>query len=123
MGFLKVSAKVMNPQQRERSGEVELPVDSGATFTVVPKALVEQIGLSEEAVRQLRTADGRQLERRQGLAYIDIEGHAATVPVILGDEGDSPVLGVTTLEILGLAFDPVKGELKPSEYLYLRMSP
>jgi hypothetical protein len=30
-----------------------------------------------------------------------------------------PVLGVTTLEISGLLCDPVKGDLRPSEYLYL----
>ena len=119
MGFLRVRVRVANPQQRERSAEVELLVDSGATFTVVPKELVEQTALSPEAVRRLRTADGRQLERQQGLAYLEADGHAATVPVIFGDEGDIPVLGVTTLEILGLAFDPVKRELRPSEYLYL----
>lgn len=119
MGFLKVKAKVANPQQRERSGEAELLVDSGATFTVIPKELAQQIALSPEAVRRLRTADGRLLERDQGLAWLQIEEHAATVPVIFGEEGDIPVLGVTTLEILGLAFDPVRGELRPSEYLYL----
>jgi hypothetical protein len=29
------------------------------------------------------------------------------------------VLGVTSLEILGLAFDRVRRELRPSEHLYL----
>ncbi len=59
------------------------------------------------------------MERDQGLAYIEIDGHEGTVPVIQGGDGDIAVLGVTSLEILGLAFDPVRGELRPSEYLYL----
>lgn len=116
MGFLKVKARVANPQQRERSAEAELLVDSGATFTVLPTALVRQLTLSPEAVRRLGTADG---ERQQGLAYVQIDDQGGTVPVIFAEEGDIPVLGVTTLEILGLGFDPVKGELRPSEYLYL----
>ncbi len=119
MGFLRVRARVSNPQQRERGGEAELLVDTGATFTVLPGELARQIALEAEAVRRLRLSDGRTLERDQGLAYLEVDGHAATVPVIFGGEGDIPVLGVTTREILGLAFDPVKGELQPSDYLYL----
>ena len=119
MGFLRVRVSVSHPQERQRKGEAELLVDTGVTFTVLPAAVAQELALQPEAVRRLRTADGRALERSQGLAYVEVDGHAATVPVIFGGEGDIPVLGVTTLEILGLAFDPVKGELHPSEYLYL----
>ncbi len=96
-----------------------LLVDTGATFTVLPSDLWKRISLTPEFTRQLRTADGRMLKREQGLAYVEIEGQAGTVPVIQGADEDIPVLGVTSLEILGLAFDPVKGRLQPSEYLYL----
>ncbi|MCF3653190.1 MAG: hypothetical protein L2C94_003380 [Aigarchaeota archaeon] len=37
------------------------------------------------------------------------EGHT---PVVLGEEGDQPVLGAVTLEILGLILDPFKRELR-----------
>ena len=33
--------------------------------------------------------------------------------VIFGEEGDSNLLGATTLESLGLALDPIRRELKP----------
>lgn len=33
--------------------------------------------------------------------------------MIFGEEGDSVLLGTFTLEVLGLALDPLKRELKP----------
>ena len=119
MGALRVPVKTAHPANRDRAEEIDLLVDTGATFTVLPSDLWRRMGLTSDFTRQLRTADGRVLERAQGLAYLEIDGHAATVPVIEGSDRDVPVLGVTSLEILGLAFDPVKGELQPSEHLYL----
>ncbi len=117
--MLHVSVKVTHPTDRSRTEEIDLLVDTGATFTVLPPKVWEQCHLEAEFTRSLRTADGRILDRRQGLAYVEVNGHRGTVPVIEGGDGDIAVLGVTSLEILGLAFDPVKGELQSSEYLYL----
>ncbi|MDZ4277722.1 MAG: hypothetical protein U1B78_01155 [Dehalococcoidia bacterium] len=119
MGALRVEVTVAKPGDRECSEQIELLVDTDATFTVLPPDVCERIDLTADFTRLLRTADGRVLERDQGNAYVEIEGHAGTVPVVRGSDGDVPVLGVTTLEILGLAFDPVRGELRPSEHLYL----
>ena len=119
MGRLDVGVRVAHPTDRTRAEEVELLVDTGATFTVLPADVWQRIGLTSETTRRLRTADGRVLERPQGLAYIEINSQLGTVPVVQGGEGDISVLGVTSLEILGLAVDPVKRELVPSEHLYL----
>jgi len=40
--------------------------------------------------------------------------------VIFGDEGVY-LLGVVTLEELGLEIDPIKGELKPAELLLMKL--
>ena len=119
MGRVEARMKLTNPAVRERAEELALMVDTGATFTVVPSELWQRIGLTAEFTRRLRTADGRVLERGQGSAYVEIDGHAGVVPVVEAREGDLPVLGVTTLEILGLAVDPVRQQLVPSEHLYL----
>jgi clan AA aspartic protease len=119
MGALKTSVTIANPGEHSRSEEIALLVDTGATFTVLPPDMWQRIGLTSEITRRLRTADGRVLEREQGLAYIEIDGQRGTVPVVQGGQDDMPVLGVTSLEILGLAFDPVRRELVPSEHLYL----
>lgn len=119
MGAVETQVKIANPASRDRSQDLALTVDTGATFTVVPSELWQRLGLTTEFTRRLRTADGRVLERGQGSAYIEIDGQAGVVPVVEGGDSDLPVLGVTTLEILGLAVDPVKQELVPSEHLYL----
>ncbi len=119
MGALQTKVRVANPDEHSRSEEIDLLVDTGATFTVLPPEVWLRVGLMSEITRRLRTADGRVLEREQGLAYVEVDGQRGTVPVVQGGEGDMPVLGVTSLEILGLAFDPVRRELVPSEHLYL----
>jgi hypothetical protein len=40
--------------------------------------------------------------------------------VIFGEEGDEPLLGATTLESLGLVFDPFKRRLLPMRMLIAR---
>ena len=119
MGALRTVVTVASPAEHEKREPIELLVDTGATFTVLPNDVWQRLALEGEVTRRLRTADGRVLEREQGLAYIEINGSRGTVPVVQGNEGDIAVLGVTSLEILGLAFDPVRGELIPSEHLYL----
>jgi len=52
-------------------------------------------------------------------AYIIIEGRRATSIVAIGSEKTPPLLGVTTLELLGLQVVPVTGELKPLELMIL----
>lgn len=98
-------------------------VDTGATFTVIPATVWRRLGLVGEFTRRLRTADGRVVERSQGSAYMEIDGQVGVVPVVEASDGDLPVLGVTALEILGLAVDPVKQQLVPSEHLYLVLRP
>lgn len=60
-------------------------------------------------------ADGTQVTRRTSEAHFrfqDIDGHS---PVILGEPGDEPLMGVITLETLGVVFDPFKRELRPMQ--------
>lgn len=69
MGGLDISVRVANPDTRASTEEIELLVDTGATFTVLPADRWQRLGLTAEFPRRLRTADGRVLERGQGLAY------------------------------------------------------
>jgi len=48
-----------------------------------------------------------------GEARITFRGESATCVVLFGEEGDNNLLGVTTLENLGLIFDPLRQEIMP----------
>jgi len=119
MGFTKANITVSNPLDASRQVELELLVDTGATFTLLPSVTLKEIGVEADVKFKLRTADGRFIERDGSTVWIEVEGKGYRVPVIVGEEEDVPVLGVTTLEILGLEVDPITKRLKPTEYLLL----
>jgi len=48
---------------------------------------------------------------------IEISGKKETVRIAISDVIDRVLIGVTTLEILGFAVDPVTNQLKESMYL------
>lgn len=50
------------------------------------------------------------LERSR--AWIEIMGKSEIIPVLVSDIIDKVLIGVTTLEILGLQVDPITGKLK-----------
>lgn len=54
-------------------------------------------------------------------AYVTIEGKGVTSIVAIADEKTPALLGVTTLELLGLQVDPVTGRLTPLELMILRV--
>jgi predicted aspartyl protease len=52
-------------------------------------------------------------------SYIEIMGRGDSIPIRVLDV-DEPLLGVFTLEALGLAVDPLTGEVKPTRTFIAR---
>ena len=101
-----------------RSREVDLLVDSRATYTVLRKDVWEYLGLKPKRKVTLILADGRRMERPLSEAILELPGHGEYhTPVILGEEGDENLLGTVTLEIFGLVLDPLRRELRPMRVL------
>lgn len=88
-------------------------VDTGATFTKIPMALGQRLGL--EIVRQVEVelADDRVTVRPLALANAEMEGVRSPILVTLAEEAGVPLIGVTTLETLGFKVDPVAERLEP----------
>jgi len=116
MGFVKIRAKVWNIYDPDRVREVEMIVDTGALYSVLPRSLLEELGVNPVEKRMFRLADGRIIEREVGFIGIEVEGRRTYSPVIFGDEGIY-LMGVVTLEGLGLEVDPVTGRLRPTVLL------
>lgn len=111
MGITKVDLKVKNPQNPSKSFKGEFLVDSGASYTVVPKETLKKLGIKPQGEEKFSLVDGRIISRKVGSALYEYEGVERAAPVLFGEKGDNLLLGVFTLEALGLTLDPLKRKL------------
>ena len=118
MGLTDVAAMVMNPRYPGKKARVKFLVDSGASYTALPYDVVKQLALKPSFEERFSLADGTEIKRKIGNAMVEYQGREVATPVILGQRGDNALLGVLTLEGLGLVLDPLKRELRQA---HLRM--
>ncbi len=97
----------------ERFEEIRALVDTGATWTWLPRDLLERLGHHPTLKRRLQTADKRIIDRDAGEVPVRIGEETLTNLCIFGDEGSQVLLGATTLEAFSLAPDPVNERLVP----------
>ena len=96
---------------------VRLLVDSGATYTLLPEKVWKEIELVPKRTVTFTLADGTTVERKVSECHISLPQGEGHTPVILGEPGDEALLGVVTLEILGLILNPFTRELQPMRML------
>jgi aspartyl protease family protein len=114
MSTLTVPATLMHPEQRERSVDAELLVDTGATYTLLPPDLVRGLELSTPDQQRAILASGESVVYRVGEVRIRLHDRERTTVFIAGAPGSRPLLGAVALEQLGLAADSVSGRLLPA---------
>jgi len=117
MGHTTAAVRICNPQDRTKCIETELIVDTGSTYTWVRKERLEMIGVKPTGLKRFRTIEGKTIEREVGEAVIECLGESATRIVVFAEKGDAEVMGVDTLEGLGLEIDPVTKQLRKAETL------
>jgi clan AA aspartic protease len=110
MGLTYVPATVTGPTGQSRN--IDLLVDSGASYSVLPDDVWRSLELKPQETLDFILVDGTKIERRTSECMIRLNGKERHTPVILGEPGDEPLLGVVTLENLGLVLDPFKRELQ-----------
>lgn len=93
------------------SRRLEALVDTGATYTWIPTSILRELGVEPEFKMPFVMADGRRVERDTAQIVVRIDGRERYSPCIFGDEGSMVLLGVVTLEELGLGVDPVNRRL------------
>ncbi len=111
MGIIYIEGKVRGSTGTE--SDVRFLVDSGATYTLLPEKVWQAIGLSPKREHTFTFADGSTITRKVPECYIILPQGECHTPVILGEANDEALLGVVTLEILGLVLDPFKRRLQP----------
>ena len=119
MGHVRVTIKIANPNRRQDTLEIQdVLVDTGATYTTLPRTLAQQLGLEVLGQHKTRTAAG-VITVDRSFAYMEIEGRDGVTPVWITDTYPDVLIGVFTLEALALAVDPKSGRLVDSELLLL----
>ncbi len=118
MGVFNVKARVWSPFKSNRVIDVELIVDTGATYTVLPVDILKNLGIKPFRTARLRLADNRVVEKPLGEIGIEIEGYRVSATPVVFDK-DVYLLGSVTMEQLGLAPDPIEKKLKPVEALLM----
>lgn len=111
MGLTFVEGVVRS--QQGQTATVRFLVDSGATYTLLPHDVWQQMGLTPKRTVRFTLADGSIVERAVSECHITLPQGEAHTPVILGSPGDEALLGIVTLEILGLVLNPFTRELQP----------
>jgi len=101
-----------------RRCEVEFLVDSGATYSLVPAEILQSLGIEPHSVREFILGNGEIVQRKMGTALFEYRGERGDSLVMFGEPGDSPLIGVTTLEGFGFVLDPFRRELKPLPMMF-----
>lgn len=115
MGHVNVKLRLSNPVNPD-AGSIEgtALIDTEATFTTIPEEISRKLGLPSTGKRKVRTAT--QLETlEQSFLSVEINGDVTVTPVLVSEKLDKILVGVITLEALGLTVDPTTGQLKETE--------
>ena len=115
MGITYLEGIVTGPSGKQAT--VRFLVDSGATYSLLPHSDWQAIGLASKRNMTFALADGTTIERDVSECHIQLPQGEGHTPVVLGEPGDEPLLGVVTLEILGLVLNPFKRTLEPMRML------
>ena len=119
MGKVVVPIQILSETGAGRAERLEALVDTGATLSMIPGAVLRRLGIRPIDQMPVRLADGRVVRRSVGEARLRIDGHRVTSRVIFGKRNDATVVGLVVLESLGLAVDPTKGKIVKGKVLLL----
>lgn len=114
MGLIFAPATVAGPKG---AASLRLLVDTGASYTVLPRAAWTRLGLKSSREMTFTLADGSELRRGISECKIRLKGLQATTPVVLGEGDDSALLGTITLEIMGLMLNPFSRSIEPMKMM------
>ena len=109
MGFTYVNGVVSGRGGKRRP--VRFLVDSGARYTLLPHGVWTELGLTPKRSQEFVLADGTTVTRNISECRIQLPQGDTATPVILGEPRDKALLGVVTLEELGLVLHPFTREL------------
>lgn len=106
MGVTQVTVLIRNPAEPDRTWEGLFLVDTGAIDSLVPRPHLAAIGLKPRGQRVYGLADSSEVRLDITTADIEFMGEIAGGTIVFGAEDAESLLGVTTLESVGIEVDP-----------------
>jgi len=102
--------------ERTKSKKVRALVDTGASLSVLPKSLADELEI--EAVSEDRVMTGAgQIKIKRGRAWIRLEGKESPFDIWISDIIDRVLIGVVVLETFGFEVDPTTGTIREKPLL------
>ena len=114
LGTFRVDFTLRNPSSGQ-SRALNGLVDTGASYTVIPAAVLAELGVAPLRSVRVRYADGSFQDLGLGEAQMELEGMTSTVQVLFGNSGDTFLLGAMALEAFALAADATNRRLIPAQ--------
>ena len=96
-----------------RSQTLDALVDSGATYSLAPRSVLEELGIEPIDEMEFTLADGRVVAMPLAQVEVEVEGRRTVTWCIFGESESTPLLGAYTLEGLRLAVDAFNQRLVP----------
>jgi len=93
--------------------EMDFLVDTGATVTLVPANVLNDLGIAATGEETVVLENGDKGVRKVAHVYLEIKSHGAVVPVAFGAERGRPRLAPAALEACGLQLDSAGRILPP----------
>ena len=91
-------------------------VDTGASYTVIPEHILDELAIPRDEIELFSLADGSVQELAIGRAEMQLDGRIRDVYVVFGTSREKILLGAMALEAFALAADAknrklIRGEL------------
>ena len=82
----------------ERLETVDALVDTGASYSVFPRRMLERLGIAPEGRDEFELADGSVIERDLGHARLILDGRERIRTMMFGGDDVEPLIGADTLQ-------------------------
>src|SRR5205085_7587639 len=112
MGLIHVTTTLRARENARKKYVSEFLVDTGATDSLVPAKELRKAGIKRRGRMAYELSNGQTVKYDFGLAEIEFMGELTSGRVIFGPDDCEPILGVTSLESVGIVVDPRSQRLK-----------
>ena len=115
MGKVVEKVKLTSLFEPEKSVEVDAIIDTGATMVVLPRDIVEKLGLRKMREVKVRYANNKvETKPIYGVVNIELKGRSANLDVLVEEKSSQPLIGQVLLELLDLIVEPKTRKLIPN---------